>query len=63
MKLKHLTKMFSCLLVAAVVSTASFAQDDEPYPLEFFALREAISVVEVSPDGSKLAMLKILMTK
>lgn len=32
----------------------------EPYPLEYFALREVVSNVEVSPDGKNVAMLKIL---
>ena len=33
---------------------------NEPYPLEYFALREVVSNVEVSPDGKRVAMLKIL---
>jgi dienelactone hydrolase len=32
----------------------------EPYPLEYFALREVVFNVEVSPDGEHVAMLKIL---
>lgn len=32
----------------------------EPYPLEYFALREVVSDVNVSPDGERLAMLRIL---
>ena len=32
----------------------------EPYPLEYFALREVVSNVELSPDGDRVAMLKIL---
>ncbi len=31
----------------------------EPYPLEYFALRDVISQVNVSPDGKHLAMMKI----
>ena len=34
--------------------------DAEVYPLEYFALREVVSSVTVSPDGERLAMLKIL---
>ena len=36
------------------------AADAEVYPLEYFALREVINNVTVSPDGERLAMLKIL---
>ena len=32
----------------------------EVYPLEYFALREVVNSVTVSPDGERLAMLKIL---
>ena len=32
----------------------------EPYPLEYFALRDVVDNVEVSPDGKHVAMLKIL---
>jgi dipeptidyl aminopeptidase/acylaminoacyl peptidase len=32
----------------------------EPYPLEYFALREVVSNVEVSPGGKQVSMLKIL---
>lgn len=44
-------------LIAASIPATSVA---EPYPLEYFALREVVSNVEVSPDGKKVAMLKIL---
>jgi dipeptidyl aminopeptidase/acylaminoacyl peptidase len=32
----------------------------EPYPLEYFALREVVNNVQVSPDGERVAMLRIL---
>lgn len=38
----------------------SVGAEREPYPLEYFALREVFSNVSVSPDGKHLAMLKIL---
>ena len=41
---------------AAYVGTAGA----EVYPLEYFALREVVNSVTVSPDGERLAMLKIL---
>jgi dipeptidyl aminopeptidase/acylaminoacyl peptidase len=60
MKLKERTILFCILLISLIVNTATYAKDADPYPLEYFALREAISVVTVSPNGEKLAMLKIL---
>lgn len=48
-------------LVAAICSCALTTPAlSEPYPLEYFALRDVISNVEVSPDGKNVAMLKIL---
>ncbi len=38
----------------------SSANAGDPYPLEYFALREVVSNVELSPDGNRVAMLKIL---
>ena len=43
------------LVLLPLVSTAA-----DPYPLEYFALRSAVSNVSVSPDGKRLAMLRIL---
>jgi len=45
-------------LVALLASSVSSAE--EPYPLEYFALREVVQNVNVSPDGERVAMLKIL---
>jgi dipeptidyl aminopeptidase/acylaminoacyl peptidase len=33
--------------------------DEPPYPIEYWAVREAMRSVELSPDGQKLALLKI----
>ena len=41
-------------------SLVAAAPEREPYPLEYFALREVVSTVRVSPDGKYLGMLKIL---
>jgi dipeptidyl aminopeptidase/acylaminoacyl peptidase len=50
-----------CGVILGVTLLPSFrAQAAEPYPLEYFALREVMSNVAVSPDGERLAMLKIL---
>jgi len=53
-----LSKLSIFAILALLASSLSVA--GEPYPLEYFALRAVDSSVEVSPDGKKLAMLKIL---
>lgn len=45
------------LLVAVPLAAASPAE--EPYPLEYWALREVIDNVQVSPDGKYLGMMRI----
>jgi len=45
---------------SATPAHASGSTPVEPYPLEYWALRETVLGAEVSPDGSKVAMLKIL---
>ncbi len=57
--------MNSRLHLLAVVLLFGFAaseaaEQSKPYPLEYFALREAMNNVEVSPDGKRVAMLRIL---
>jgi len=53
-------KLSKIFLLASLLFSAPVALQAEPYPLEYFALREAVSVVTVSPNGEKLAMLRIL---
>lgn len=50
-----------CIILSVQASLAPFAAAAaaEPYPLEYFALREVISDVHVSPDGKYLALRKI----
>ncbi|MDH3578592.1 MAG: prolyl oligopeptidase family serine peptidase [Gammaproteobacteria bacterium] len=60
MRLRDRFSLFCSLLSPGVVSLALAATEVEPYPLEYFALREVVSNVEVSPDGKHVAMLKIL---
>lgn len=50
-------KRFLVALMLLQVSAFSFAQ--EPYPPEYWALRSVISNVQLSPDGSRLALMKI----
>ena len=49
-----------CFLLLGYGAVHVVAADAEVYPLEYFALREVINIVTVSPDGERLAMLKIL---
>lgn len=51
-----------CLLLLpfALGATSLHAAAPDPYPLEYFALRDVVSDVTVSPDGERVAMLKIL---
>jgi dipeptidyl aminopeptidase/acylaminoacyl peptidase len=60
MKLKYMPSFFISLILSLLVFPVTHAHAEEPYPLEYFALREAISNVTVSPNGEKLGMLKIL---
>ncbi|GAA4815114.1 peptidase S9 [Marinicella pacifica] len=56
--LKKMKKYF--LILIALISTNLLAKvDHDPYPLSYFALRDIISQVNVSPDGKHLAMMKI----
>ncbi|HZD52699.1 MAG TPA: prolyl oligopeptidase family serine peptidase [Woeseiaceae bacterium] len=50
-----------CLSVAAVLRPAIAAAEDpvEPYPMEYWALREVIDNVQISPDGARLGLMKI----
>ena len=48
------------LLVFAAMLFLTPAASASPYPLDYFALREVVTNVTVSPDGERLAMLKIL---
>ena len=47
-------------MMALVLLLPLGASAADPYPLEYFALRSAVSAVSVSPDGKHIAMLRIL---
>lgn len=52
--------IFAGLLAASFgFSTLAAADVAEPYPLEYWALREVVSNVELSPEGDRLALMKI----
>lgn len=47
------------VVLAMVVATSVIAKEAKPYPLDYWALRDVISNVSISPDGKHLALLKI----
>jgi dipeptidyl aminopeptidase/acylaminoacyl peptidase len=47
------------LFLAAALLLAATSLAAEPYPLEYWALREVVSNVQVSPDGKRVALMKI----
>lgn len=66
------TKRKATAAVALVTSLSAFAADEnvgdastgssatpDPYPIEYWAMRPVIQNVAVSPDGSRLALLRI----
>ncbi|MDZ7644163.1 MAG: prolyl oligopeptidase family serine peptidase [Woeseiaceae bacterium] len=55
----RLRRLMATLVAAGVLANSQVAAQVEPYPLEYWALRDVISNVMVSPDGEKLALLKI----
>lgn len=60
MNIRHLFPAVFCALALSGWSQPVLAEASEPYPLEYFALRAVTSNVTVSPDGKRVAMLKIL---
>ena len=48
----------SVLMLGSVLSTNTVSAA-EPYPLEYFALRDVVKNVNLSPNGKKIALLKI----
>lgn len=64
MKSSLTTKVLMTWFLSFVAASASLASENtlanEPFPLEYWALREVTSNVQVSPDGKHVGMLKIL---
>jgi dipeptidyl aminopeptidase/acylaminoacyl peptidase len=56
--MKHTSLNLALFFVALAASVP--ANSTEQYPLEYFALREVVQNVTVSPDGKRVAMLKTL---
>ncbi|GAA6153567.1 alpha/beta hydrolase family protein [Pseudoteredinibacter isoporae] len=50
-------KLAQLLMLSVLVLGSSIVSAGDPYPLDYFALRSAVSNVEVSPDGKHVAML------
>ena len=45
------------ILFLAIIGQSALASD--PYPLDYWALREVVNYAQVSPDGRHLALMKI----
>ena len=45
------------IALGVLISFGSSAKNSEPYPLEYFALRDVVNSVQLSPDGKSLALL------
>lgn len=58
---KHQRRSILASLFAAGFGFATLASSalPEPYPLEYWALREVVNDVQVSPEGDQIALLKI----
>ncbi|WP_413663782.1 alpha/beta hydrolase family protein [Microbulbifer sp. CNSA002] len=56
-KLNYNICIYFSLLTTLLFSSVS--QANSPYPLEYWALRDVIRNVEISPDGKHLALIKI----
>lgn len=56
---RNLFVAFLILVGTIATGTTTNAEALEPYPLEYWALREVINNAQVSPDGNHLALMKI----
>lgn len=56
--MKSLWIVFACLYPIAMPGYAA-TEEVEPYPLEYWALREVVNNAQVSPDGKYLGLMKI----
>src|SRR5210317_341466 len=52
-----LALLFASIALPSLVTAAR--TDNEPYPLDYWALRPVINVAQVSPDGKYLGIMKI----
>jgi dipeptidyl aminopeptidase/acylaminoacyl peptidase len=59
MKRRTIAGFSLCAAAMLAVSAGATADDFEPYPLEYWALREVINNARVSPDGKYLGLMKI----
>ncbi len=53
------SNLFARLFLFSVLVAATSLALAKPYPLEYWALREVMSNVQVSPDGKHMALMKI----
>jgi len=56
---KKTIMLCAALLAVATTPSASFAKIGDAFPIDYFAVRNAISNVQVSPDGKYMAFTKV----
>ena len=54
---RHTSTSAALVVLALCLATANIAA--APYPLEYWAMRDVVSRAQLSPDGKRLALLKI----
>jgi dipeptidyl aminopeptidase/acylaminoacyl peptidase len=59
MKARKIILIFAGLSLTTAANAAESTEGFEPYPLEYWALREVIDNVQISPDGKHLGLMKI----
>lgn len=52
-------KTFAGVMATITAAPAGAVQADDPIPLEFFAVRENMTNVQISPDGEHIALMRI----
>lgn len=56
---KFMSIILSVICILAGLTGSAAAQSAEPFPMEYWAVRDQISNVALSPNGEKLAFMKI----
>jgi len=59
MRIESLGRFVLAAGAAIAAAASASAQEREPVPLEFFAVRENMTNVQISPDGSRIALMRI----
>ena len=57
--MRIVTEAFVAVILGLGLSGASWAESEEPYPIEYWALPDVVTSVQLSPMGDRLALLRI----